>query len=196
MCTYFSHTLALFVHVLLSPIHMLKYLVCICFFVQVLFVVDTHASYACISCTFVFLYKCFSSSIHMLLMRVFHVHLLFCTSIFYRQYICFLCMYFKYTCFLCKYFFLSSIYMFLMHVFQVYLLFCASSFYRQYTCFLCMYFKCTCFFVQVFFRIVIWTMITSLRVFLIWKLKIRMKRIMTLAVLLLFRQHSEWKRLQ
>ena len=129
---------------------MLKYLVCICFFVQVLFVVNTHTSYAYISCT-----------------------LAFCTSIFYCQYTHFLCMCVMYTCFfvqvffivnahasyacisctlafLCKYF-LSSIHMLLMHVFHVHLLFCASTFYRQYTCFLCMYFPYTCFFVQVFF---------------------------------------------
>jgi hypothetical protein len=137
-----------------------------CFFVQVFFIVNTHASYACISCTLAFLYKYFLSSIHMLLMHAFHVHLLFCASIFffffYRQYTCFLCMYFMYTCFfvqvffivnthasyacisctlafLCKYF-LSSIHMLLMHVFHVHLLFCASIFYCQYTCFLCTYF--------------------------------------------------------
>ena len=69
----------------------------------------------------------FLSSIRMLLMQVFHVHLLFCASIFYRQYTCLLCMYFMYTCFFCKYF--SS----LIH------------------CFLCVYFMYTCFFVQVFF---------------------------------------------
>jgi hypothetical protein len=107
------------------------YLVYTCFFVQVFFVVNTHASYACISCTLAFLCKYFLSSIHMLLMHVFHVHLLFCTSIFYRQYTCFLCMHFMYTCFFVQVFFFF--------------------FYRQYTCFLCMYFMYTCFFVQVFF---------------------------------------------
>jgi hypothetical protein len=91
--------------------------------------------------TLAFFVQVFLSSIHMLLMHVFHVHLLFCASIFYRQYTCSLCMYFMYTCFfvqvffivnthasyacisctlafLCKYF-LSSIHMLLTHVFHV-----------------------------------------------------------------------------
>jgi hypothetical protein len=132
--------------------------VCNCFFVQVLLVVSTHASYVCT--------------------------LAFCASIFYRPYTCFLCMYFMVTYFLRKYF-LSSIHMLLMHVFHVHLhfaqvffivhthasyaciswtlvfcasiffivhtlasyacisctlAFCVSIFYRPYTCLLCMYF--------------------------------------------------------
>ena len=47
------------------------------FFVQVLFVIDTHAYNACISRTLASLCKYFSLSIHMLLMHVFHVRLLF-----------------------------------------------------------------------------------------------------------------------
>ena len=141
-------------------------------FVQVFFIVNTHASYACISCTLAFLYKYFLSSIHMLLMHAFHVHLLFCASFFFffRQYTCFLCMYFMYTCFFVQVLFIVNTH-------------------ASYACisrslaFLCKY----------FFRIVIWTMITSLRVFFIWKLKIGRKRIMMLAVFLLFRQHFEWK---
>ena len=83
-----------------------------------------------------FLCKCFSSSIHMLLMHVFQLHLLLCAGVFrhqsmcihvlflhvffahllfmqvffvvsWRAYTCFSCMYFLYTCFLCKYFLLS-----------------------------------------------------------------------------------------
>ena len=120
--------------------------VCNCFFVQVLLVLSTHASYVC---TLAFVCKYLLSSIHMLLMHVFHVHLLFvqvffivhthvsysciswtltfCVSIFYRPYTCFLCMYFMDTCFLCKYFF-----------------------YCPYTCFLCMYFMYTCFLCKYF----------------------------------------------
>ena len=120
--------------------------VCNCFFVQVLLVLSTHASYVC---TLAFVCKYLLSSIHMLLMHVFHVHLLFvqvffivhthasyacisctfafCASIFYCPYTCFLCMYFMDTCFLCKYFF-----------------------YCPYTCFLCMYFMYTCFLCKYF----------------------------------------------
>jgi hypothetical protein len=56
------------------------------FLAQVFFAVNAHASNACISFTLDFLHK---SSIHILLMHVFHLHLLFYTSIFHRQYTCF-----------------------------------------------------------------------------------------------------------
>ena len=131
-----------------------------CFICVSIFIVNTHASYASISCTLAFLCKYFLSSIHMLIMHVFHVYLLF----------------------LQVFFIINTL--LLMRVFHVHLLFCTSIFRRQYTCFLCMYFMCTCFFVQVFFvinthasyacisctlaffvqvflRVVIWTMITS-----------------------------------
>ena len=58
------------------------------------------------TCIFFFFCKYFSSSIHTLLMHVFHVHLLFCTSVFPRQH------------------------MLLMLVFHVHLLFCTSVFPR------------------------------------------------------------------
>ena len=150
----------------------------------------------------------------MLLIHVPCIHLLFCTSIFCRQYTCFLCMYFTYICFfvqvffivnthasyacisctlafLCKYF-LSSIHMLLMHVFHVHLFFCASIFYCQYTCFLCTYFMYSNFCIWIF-RIVIWTMITSSWIYFIWKLEVAnwIEEDNGVAVLLLFRQ-SFW----
>ena len=106
LCMYFMYTCFLYKYFLLSiytllmhvcHVHLLFcasifYRQCTCFlcmyimytwfFVQVFFIVNTHASYACISCTLAFLCKYFLSSIHMLLMHVFPVHLLFCASIF------------------------------------------------------------------------------------------------------------------
>ena len=93
------------------------------FFVQVFFIINTHASNGCISCTLDFSCKCFSSSIHMLLMHVFHVYSLFRASVFCRQ--------------------LTCIHMLLMHVFFAHLLFMQVFFvvsWRAYTCFSCMYF--------------------------------------------------------
>jgi hypothetical protein len=57
-----------------------------CFLAQVFFVVHAHAFSTCVSWALAFWYKCFLSSMHMLLVHVFHGHLLFffCTSIFGR----------------------------------------------------------------------------------------------------------------
>jgi hypothetical protein len=56
-----------------------------CFFTQVFFVVNTHASNVCVSFTLSFLHKYFSSSIHMLLMHVFHLTCFF-TQVFFITY--------------------------------------------------------------------------------------------------------------
>ena len=88
-----------------------RYFIDICFLVQVFIVVSTHASNACISRTLAFWYKYVLSSMHVLLIHVFHGHLLF-----------------LYKCFL------SSVHMLLMHVFRVYLLFYTSIFSRPSLC--------------------------------------------------------------
>ena len=97
LCIYFMYTCFLYKYFLLSiytllmhvcHVHLLfcasifyrqctcflcMYFMYTCFFVQVFFIINTHASYACISCTLAFLCKYFLLSIHMLLMHVFHV---------------------------------------------------------------------------------------------------------------------------
>jgi hypothetical protein len=60
-----------------------------CFLVQVLFVVHVHAFSARVSWALAFWYKCFLSSMYMLLAHVFHGHLLFGTSVFCRPCTCF-----------------------------------------------------------------------------------------------------------
>ena len=54
----------------------------ICFYVQVYFVVCTHAFNACASWALAFMYKYVLSSIHMLLMHMLHGHLLIFEQVF------------------------------------------------------------------------------------------------------------------
>ena len=116
-------------------------------------VVHTHAFRTRVSWAPVCWYKCFLSSMHMLLVHVFHGHLLFGTSVFCRPCTCFLYTCFMGTCFLVQVLFvvhahafrtrvswapafwqkcfLSSMHMLFVHVFQRHLLFGTSTFCRH-----------------------------------------------------------------